>query len=232
MQRGTRQMKLLSKTILISMAMINLSCETKGASPLKENPKKDVNFEKTSIQSKESVNTDHVLGNYVLLMMNIVNTNASFAKKNVIARSIVNVSNDIFSSLEEKKHFVTMIAIESKFNTDAVSSAGAVGLTQVIPKYAKEFAERCGMNDVRPEDLKNPDINLLVGACRFKALLDNFNGNTAAALVAYNAGLASDQLKQLKSLKNITNVESSSYVVKWLYLKDKADAQMKKVSEE
>jgi len=125
-----------------------------------------------------------------------------------------------------------MIAIESKFNTDAVSSAGAVGLTQVIPKYAKEFAERCGMNDVRPEDLKNPDINLLVGACRFKALLDNFNGNTAAALVAYNAGLASDQLKQLKSLKNITNVESSSYVVKWLYLKDKADAQMKKVSEE
>ena len=165
-------------------------------------------------------------------MMGIVNTDASSAKKNVLARSIVNVSNDIFSTLEEKKQFVTMIAIESKFNSEAVSTAGAVGLTQVIPKYAKEFAERCGMSDVRQEDLKNPEVNLLVGACRFKALLDNFDGNTAAALVAYNAGAASDQLKQLKSLRNITNTESSSYVAKWLYLKDKADAQMRKNKDE
>jgi soluble lytic murein transglycosylase-like protein len=160
-------------------------------------------------------------------MMNIVNFQGSFAKKNILARNIVNVSNDIFSSLEEKKQFVTMVAIESKFNSEAVSGAGAVGLTQVIPKYAKEFAEKCGMDDVRQEDLKNPEINLLVGACRFKALLDAFNGNTAAALVAYNAGAGSDQLKQLKSLRNITNVESSSYVAKWLYLKNKADSESK-----
>lgn len=168
-----------------------------------------------------------MLGNYVLLMMKIVNLDASMAKKNIIARSIVNVSNDIFSNMEEKKQFVTMVAIESKFNPEATSSAGAVGLTQIIPKYAKEFAAKCGIEDVRSEDLKNADINLLIGACRFKSLLDTFNGNTAAALVAYNAGSASDQLKQLKSLRNITNTESSSYVVKWLYLKNMADTKSK-----
>lgn len=160
-------------------------------------------------------------------MMNIVNFQGSLARKNVLARNIVNVCNDIFSSIEEKKQFITMVAIESKFNSEAVSSAGAVGLTQVIPRYAKEFAQKCGMDDVRQEDLKNPEINLLVGACRFKVLLDTFNGNTAAALVAYNAGAGSDQLKQLKSLRNITNVESSSYVAKWLYLKNKADSESK-----
>ena len=168
------------------------------------------------------------LGDYALLMMRIVNANLSDVRKNVVARSIVSVANDIFSTLDEKKQFVVMIAIESKFNTEAKSSAGALGLTQIMPQYAREFGTSCGIKDLRDEDLIHPDVNLILGACRFKALLDAFSGQPVPALVAYNAGLASNQLKQLQSLREITNTETASYVVKWIYVKDQADKQTEK----
>lgn len=171
------------------------------------------------------------LGDYALLMMRIVNADLSLVRRNVIARSIVNVANDIFSSLDEKKQFVVMIAIESKFNTDAKSPAGALGLTQIMPQYAREFGVSCGIKDIRDSDMIHPDVNLILGACRFKALLDAFNGQPVPALVAYNAGLASNQLKQLQSLREITNTETASYVVKWIYVKDQADKQTEKHKE-
>ena len=163
------------------------------------------------------------IGNYAMLMMQMVETKLSKTAQNVIAKSIVNVSMEIFSNQEERKQFVVLVGIESKFNPKAHSGAGAVGLTQVIPKYAKEFGAQCGMGDVTRDDLDNHDINLLVGACRFKALLDSLNSNVALALVAYNAGQNSNQLKQLKSLSNITNVETSSYIAKYTFLRSKAD---------
>jgi hypothetical protein len=165
------------------------------------------------------------LGEYTLLMMRIVNADMSATRMNVVARSIVGVATDIFASQEERKQFVVMIAIESKFNTDAKSPVGALGLTQIMPQYAREFGASCGIKDLRDQDLIHPDINLILGACRFKALLDTFKGQPVPALVAYNAGLASNQLKQLQSLREITNTETASYVVKWVYVKDQADKQ-------
>jgi hypothetical protein len=171
------------------------------------------------------------LGEYVLLMMRIVGSDMSTTRMNVVARSIVNVATDIFATQDERKQFVVMIAIESKFSTDAKSAAGAIGLTQIMPQYAREFGESCGIKDIRDQDFAHPDINLILGACRFKALLDTFNGQPVPALVAYNAGLASNQLRQLQSLREITNTETASYVVKWVYVKDQADKQTLKRKE-
>lgn len=180
-----------------------------------------------TVEVKETASFDlqqrQEIGNYTILMMKMVETKLSRTAQNVIAKSIVNTSMEIFSTQEERKQFVVLVGIESKFNPKARSSAGAIGLTQVIPKYAKEFAAKCGMDDVTSEDLENQDINLLVGACRFKALLDKLNSNVALALVAYNAGQSSNQLKQLQSLNNITNIETSSYVAKYTFLRSKAD---------
>lgn len=167
------------------------------------------------------------LGEYVLLMMRIVNADMSTTRMNVVARSIVNTASDILSSQDERKQFVVLIAIESKFNTEARSSAGALGLTQIMPQYAREFGTSCGIKDIRDADFIHPDVNLILGACRFKALLETFGGQPVPALVAYNAGLASNQLKQLQSLREITNTETASYVVKWAYVKDQADKQTK-----
>jgi hypothetical protein len=211
---------MFTKTLTAICAALALSCsyEQPANSSIIESAK---NVTTSDRESKE-------LGDYALLMMRIVNANLSDVRRNVVARSIVNVANDIFSSLDEKKQFVVMIAIESKFNTDAKSSAGALGLTQIMPQYAREFGTACGIKDLRDEDMIHPDVNLILGACRFKALLDAFNGQPVPALVAYNAGLASNQLKQLQSLREITNTETASYVVKWIYVKDQADKQTEK----
>lgn len=174
------------------------------------------------IQSKEKVFD----GDYVITMMNVVGAQISPIKKQVIAQAIIRVSDSLFDNDEQKKQFVTLIAIESKFNTESRSSVGAVGLTQVMPKYAKEFAAKCGMADIQENDLKLMEINLIVGGCRFRALLETFNGLVSPALVAYNAGVNSDQLKQLKSLKNMVNVETSSYINKWFYVKEQVDQQL------
>lgn len=212
---------MFTKTLTAICVASALSCNYDPQVNSSSAPESTKNFTVSDKESKE-------LGDYALLMMRIVNANLSEIRKNVVARSIVSVANDIFSTLDEKKQFVVMIAIESKFNTEAKSSAGALGLTQIMPQYAREFGTACGIKDLRDEDLIHPDVNLILGACRFKALLDAFSGQPVPALVAYNAGLASNQLKQLQSLREITNTETASYVVKWIYVKDQADQQTEK----
>jgi soluble lytic murein transglycosylase-like protein len=96
-----------------------------------------------------------------------------------------------------------------------------------MPQYAPSFAKACGIDDFTPEDLYDPNINLLVGACHFKSLLE-VTGNVASTLVAYNAGLGSDQLKQLKSLRGITNDETSGYVNRFAFL----NAEVPKIIEQ
>ena len=75
--------------------------------------------------------------------------------------------------------FRNLVQTESSFDPKQVSSAGAVGLTQLMPGTAKEM----GVKD--PHD---PDQNLEGGAKYLKQLLDHYNGNYQLALTAYNAG--------------------------------------------
>ena len=68
---------------------------------------------------------------------------------------------------------------ESGFNPNAVSSAGAVGVMQLMPKTA----EGLGVTDSY-----DPRQNILGGAKLISQLLDKYNGDTSLALAAYNAG--------------------------------------------
>jgi soluble lytic murein transglycosylase-like protein len=70
---------------------------------------------------------------------------------------------------------------ESGFNPDAVSSAGAQGLTQVMPE--NDAAD--GITD--PFD---PTQSIYGGAKQLSEDLSEFNGNVSDALAAYNAGSA------------------------------------------
>lgn len=68
---------------------------------------------------------------------------------------------------------------ESDFNPNDVSSAGAVGVMQLMPSTAKELG------------VKNPydaEQNIMGGAKLIAAHLKKFNGNVRYALAAYNAG--------------------------------------------
>ena len=80
-----------------------------------------------------------------------------------------------------------VIEDESKFNADARSSAGAIGLMQLQPTTAKGIAIRTGGSKFVLSDLYNPEINVRYGAWYLHHLLQKY-GDERLALAAYNAG--------------------------------------------
>ncbi len=82
-----------------------------------------------------------------------------------------------------------VIYTESKFDANAHSAAGAVGLMQLLPDTAKGIAERTGGAGFVPSDLLNPEINIRYGCWYLRHLLDRY-GDERTALAAYHAGQA------------------------------------------
>jgi soluble lytic murein transglycosylase len=192
---------------------------------------KDKNSPKNvSITDKLSykVTQEEELGNYILLQMRIVKSQMTEVRKQVTAKQIVSVAMDILETQEQRKQFVTLLAIESKFDNKAKSHVGATGMGQIMPAYAKEFAAKCGIKNVSADDLMIPEINLTIAACRFRELMEIFPGQISLVLVSYNAGQNSNQIKQLQELRNLSTVETSSYLSKFMYLKEKTNAEQKK----
>jgi soluble lytic murein transglycosylase len=76
---------------------------------------------------------------------------------------------------------------ESKFR-DVTSKAGAKGLMQILPETAHFIARRTGGTEFVQGDLADPQINISYGSWYLRYLLDRYEGNTVAAVAAYNAG--------------------------------------------
>ncbi len=79
---------------------------------------------------------------------------------------------------------------ESGFDPDAVSSARAVGLMQLLPETARPIAAELSL----PQDdarLTSPPYAIRVGAHALRKLLDAFHGNVPLAVAAYNGGAES-----------------------------------------
>jgi soluble lytic murein transglycosylase len=95
-----------------------------------------------------------------------------------------------------------LIRTESAFNRDAVSSAGATGLTQLMPATAEETAARIrrrggpdytrAASETTAEnstlDLHNPALNIHIGAA-YLAYLNERMEDPVLALLAYNGGV-------------------------------------------
>jgi soluble lytic murein transglycosylase len=77
---------------------------------------------------------------------------------------------------------------ESLFESFARSHAAAMGLSQVIPDTGNYIAARLDWPDFVLDDLYKPYVGIAFGAYYLDQQLDAFDGNTAAALSAYNGG--------------------------------------------
>jgi len=80
---------------------------------------------------------------------------------------------------------VSLVHHESRWNATAKSRAGACGLTQVIPRWARNPRVSC--SQLRD----NPKLSLRVGVKIFNTLLRSkryADGNVKVALCMYNAG--------------------------------------------
>ena len=63
---------------------------------------------------------------------------------------------------------------ESKFNADAKSDRGAIGLMQLLPATAEGIASGPGGAKFRVADLYDPEINVRYGAWYLRHLLDKY----------------------------------------------------------
>lgn len=80
-----------------------------------------------------------------------------------------------------------VIYTESRFRERAQSSAKARGLMQIIPETGAAIAEALG-EPFDPENLFDSETSIRYGCFYLRQMLDRFDGNTAVALAAYNAG--------------------------------------------
>jgi soluble lytic murein transglycosylase len=101
---------------------------------------------------------------------------------------------------------------ESKFRADAKSSAGAIGLMQLLPATAKGIAIHTGGSKFVVSDLYNPEINVRYGAWYLHHLLQRY-GDERLALAAYNAGQQNVDSWRAEG-KGIQFPETSAYVDK------------------
>jgi peptidoglycan lytic transglycosylase len=120
-----------------------------------------------------------------------------------------------------------IVFTESRFNTEARSHKGALGLMQIMPSTGEWVAHQMDWKSFSKSDLLEPGKNLAVGIWYLAYLKRNFNHNEYLALASYNAGsryvsewLADgtwdgDKIK----IEQIPFPETKKYVMRILFLR-------------
>jgi len=125
----------------------------------------------------------------------------------------VNTRIDNAISISSKKYGVdenlirAIIKVESNFNPNCVSKAGAKGLMQLMPENCRDL----GVAD--PFDIEQ---NIDGGTRHIKEYLDKYNGDVEMALMAYNGGPTRMAKRGVKSINDIYKMpkETQNYVPK------------------
>jgi soluble lytic murein transglycosylase len=81
-----------------------------------------------------------------------------------------------------------VIRQESLYRSDAVSSANARGLMQMLLDTARRTARQWKQPAPTEAKLFEPAVNVVLGSAHLKDLLDRFDGRLPFALASYNAG--------------------------------------------
>ncbi len=81
-----------------------------------------------------------------------------------------------------------VMRVESVYDPEIVSYAGAIGLLQIMPRTGRLIAERLGIPGFRTDDLLDPAVNVELAAWYLRSLLDRFEGRLPLAIAAYNGG--------------------------------------------
>lgn len=103
-----------------------------------------------------------------------------------------------------------IIKVESDFNPDAVSSAGAMGLMQLMQETASCYYLQ------NPFD---PEKNVDAGVRHLKSLLDYFKNDVPLALAAYHAGIG--RVKKRMALPPIQSTIDYVSTIMYLYTGEK-----------
>jgi soluble lytic murein transglycosylase len=83
---------------------------------------------------------------------------------------------------------LALMRTESFYDQDAMSSAGARGLMQLMPSTAVRIATEVGVGAADPSLLARPSVNIKLGAAYLNKLMAYYEGNVFMTAAAYNAG--------------------------------------------
>ena len=108
---------------------------------------------------------------------------------------------------------------ESKFDANARSRSGAIGLMQLLPSTAKGIALHTGGSRFVVSDLYDPELNVRYGAFYLRRLLVKYEGDERLALAAYNAGQRNVD-EWIAHGRGIAFPETRQYVAEVLELRD------------
>lgn len=123
--------------------------------------------------------------NRVNLIINRYNPELAGVTKYDLAREIVTLSQK-YNQLEPDL-ICAVITVETRWNPEAVSFAGAVGLMQMLPSTARGIAEKNGLRvDSPTEILFDPIDNARLGCLYLGYLIGKYG--LEAGLAGYNAG--------------------------------------------
>jgi len=141
---------------------------------------------------KEKIKEMQVLA---LFVKNKYNTSLEFAEKIILTTFRESNVHSIPPTL-----ILSLISVESGFNQFAKSHAGALGLTQVIPKWHRDRI-RSTIND-KGGDIWHPRNNISIGVNILNEYYSSSNYNMMIALQKYNGSLNDESRKYSKKVLN------------------------------
>jgi len=115
----------------------------------------------------------------------------------------------------EKPFALSIIRQESVFNPNAMSSAKAMGLMQLIPATAKRMAKSMGVSYNPMRLLSNPGYNISLGSYYLNNLLNQWDGSYILSIASYNAGPGnvSKWIKKYRDPRDMKNIDD---IIDWI----------------
>ena len=181
------------------------------------------------IEPKKPSEHNGTLESFIESVMTTCSSPTKGTAKQLLIPQISRIAKHYMGSRTHQEAFVLLLCIESKFQSHLKSSVGAIGMAQIMPQYANEFASRCSLTmdgSITPTQLADNEVNLHLGACVLSGLIYKYKGNIALALSAYNSGPASPTTKKLKKLQGGLNRETSEYISRFFMLKQQLLAKV------
>jgi len=165
---------------------------------------------------------------FILIIIIILLAAAFFLVKDIVLKSIypLRYENEINRYADDYKldHYLvaSVIWAESKYDPDAVSKRGAIGLMQIMPDTGEWIAGKLNIENYKESLLTDPQVNIRMGCWYLRYLSDKFTGDTRKILAGYNAGpnkvqnwlKDKDNSSDGKELENIPYEETKNYVDK------------------
>ncbi len=218
--------KVLDRVLLVTVSAIIVAIGYAGFGYVQDLRGKLHQAEATLNAVQERAVTIDRMKKFVLFQMSVKKVKFSEGKKDVISQEIAEIVTDVFENDEHRKGFITMIGMESSFNTNAQSPTGPKGMAQTAKSAFFEGLGACSTLKYDHDDVWIGKIGVLAGACYYKRMLapDIADGDAWTAGLAYNQGPNSEDVKTWKKSGFIKPGEGDNYLKKMVrYTKDIAN---------